>query len=160
MDSKAIDGKILDLLERNARMTATSIAKQVSLSPAAVRRRIARLERAGVIVGYALVRDHNKEGGHLEAYLELTFDSGQRDPERKLDRVLRDNPEVREASLVTGEPDAVLRLRVRSREHLKETVIKLRNDLGHVTTSKTLLALSRQRQIAESLERPDENFSD
>ena len=47
-----VDLKILDLLQRNARITLKEIGAQVYLTSPAVSARISRLEQNGVIEGY------------------------------------------------------------------------------------------------------------
>ena len=51
-DADRIDWKIMELLQRDARMTNTEIGKTVGLSQPAVTARIRALEDAGVIEGY------------------------------------------------------------------------------------------------------------
>ena len=65
------DRAILALLRENARRTVADIATRVNLSPAPVKRRIERLERLGVIVGYTVVTDETKLEGAVEAFTEL-----------------------------------------------------------------------------------------
>jgi DNA-binding Lrp family transcriptional regulator len=47
-----IDLKIMNLLGANARISITSISKQIIMSAPAVRERIAKLEDKGIITGY------------------------------------------------------------------------------------------------------------
>jgi Lrp/AsnC family transcriptional regulator for asnA, asnC and gidA len=47
-----IDEKILSILQKNARATFTEIAKQLNLSEAAVRKRVKKLEKSGIIKNY------------------------------------------------------------------------------------------------------------
>jgi len=49
-----IDLKILQILSENARTPYTRIAKILGLSEAAIRKRVRRLERKGVIEGYTI----------------------------------------------------------------------------------------------------------
>jgi Lrp/AsnC family leucine-responsive transcriptional regulator len=141
-----IDRKILELLRDNARRSATSMATHVGLTPGAIRRRIANLEEEGVIDHYTVVLDHDKVGPSVEAYVELSF-SGSADVQAILERAIS-WPEVREASTLAGDPDALVRLRVDDADHLRDTVIKLRQ-MQHVTGSKTLFALGRMRHVSE-----------
>jgi len=67
------DHEILVLLEENARRTMGDIAERVSLSTSAVKRRIDRMERAGVISGYTVVVDHAKLGRPIQAFTEVRF---------------------------------------------------------------------------------------
>src|SRR5665213_4411306 len=69
----ATDRRILDLLGEEARSPVAEIASRVELSATAVRRRITRLEEAGVIVTYTAVLDHSRVERALEAYIELDF---------------------------------------------------------------------------------------
>lgn len=141
-----IDREILDLLRDNARQSATAIAANVGLTPGAIRRRISNLEQEGVIVHYTVVLDHDKVGPSVEAYVELSF-SGSADVQAILEGAIS-LPEVREASTLAGDPDALVRLRVDDADHLRDTVIKLRQ-MKHVTGSKTLFALGRMRHVSE-----------
>lgn len=141
-----IDRKILELLGDNARQSATAISAHVDLTPGAVRRRIVKLEEEEVIARYTVVLDHDKVGSSVEAYVELTF-SGAADVQAILEEAVG-WPEVREASTLAGDPDALIRLRVKDADHLRDTVMKLRQ-LKHVTGSKTLFALGRMRHLSE-----------
>lgn len=141
-----IDHDILGLLRNNARQSATAIAERVGLTPGAVRRRIANLEKDGIIDHYTVVLDHDKVGPSVEAYVELSF-SGSADVQAILEKAVTWQ-EVREASTLAGDPDALVRLRVKDADHLRDTVIKLRQ-LKHVTGSKTLFALGRMRHVSE-----------
>ncbi|MGH1553720.1 Lrp/AsnC family transcriptional regulator [Streptomyces sp. L7] len=69
----SVDRAILDLLVEDGRRTMTKIAERVSLSPSAVKRRVDRLERVGVIAGYTVTLDHGKLGAGFEAFVELRF---------------------------------------------------------------------------------------
>jgi Lrp/AsnC family transcriptional regulator, leucine-responsive regulatory protein len=134
----SIDREILDLLRENARRTVTDIAARVNLSAAPVKRRIERLERLGVIVGYTLVVDHGKLDGLLEAFTELRF-AGTTGFDAIVETAT-DIPEVKEIFTTAGDPDALARIRVQDAEHLKHVVNQLRR-ADHVTGTKTLMVL-------------------
>jgi DNA-binding Lrp family transcriptional regulator len=141
-----IDHKILDLLRDNARQSVTAISARVDLTPGAIRRRIIKLEESGVIDHYTVVLDHDKVGPSVEAYIELSF-GGSADVQAILEKAIS-WPEVREASTLAGDPDALVRLRVDDADHLRNTVTKLRQ-MKHVTGSKTLFALGRMRHVSD-----------
>jgi Lrp/AsnC family leucine-responsive transcriptional regulator len=58
LDTK--DLAILQLLQKNARITVKEISEQVHLSTTPVHERIKRMEANGVIKQYATLLDHNK----------------------------------------------------------------------------------------------------
>ena len=135
------DRAILHALQEDARRSVKDIAEQVNLSPAPVKRRIDRLERLGVIRGYTVVLDQTKVGPAMEAFTELRF-AGDTSVEDILDSMSR-LPEVREAYVTTGDPDALVRLQVEDAPHLQRVVNQLRRS-GRVTGTKTLLVLARR----------------
>jgi DNA-binding Lrp family transcriptional regulator len=109
-----IDHKILALLRQNSRRTLADIGEHVSLSVAAVKRRVGRLERDGVIRGYTARVDSSLLGDAIEVVTGFT---------------------------VSGEPDVLLRLRVDSVAHLEEVVERIRRD-PNVVRTRTMLVLS------------------
>ncbi|RMD89016.1 MAG: winged helix-turn-helix transcriptional regulator, partial [Alphaproteobacteria bacterium] len=48
----AIDRRILDVLQRQGRISNAELAERVHLSASACHRRVQRLEKAGIISGY------------------------------------------------------------------------------------------------------------
>ena len=131
------DRGILDLLAADARLSASEIGRRVGLSPAAAKRRIDRLEEAGVISGYRAVLNHGKLSGAIEAFIELRFAG-----ETQVDDIesTAGVPEVIEAFTTAGDPDALVRIRVDDLEHLKRVVDRIRR-AGRVTGTKTLIVL-------------------
>jgi Lrp/AsnC family leucine-responsive transcriptional regulator len=134
-----IDREILELLRQDARRTIADIAEHVSLSPAPVKRRIARLQETGVIAGYTVLLDHDKLGSSIDAFTELRF-AGDADIDEIVATISR-LPEVHEVFTTAGDPDALIRIRVADVEHLKEIVNRLRRT-KRVTGTKTLMVLS------------------
>jgi Lrp/AsnC family transcriptional regulator, leucine-responsive regulatory protein len=144
-----VDEAILDLLVEDGRRSASEIGRRVSLSPAAAKRRIDRLEARGVIVGYRAVLDHAKLGGQIEAFTELRFVGTTQVDD--IDRTVAELPELVESFTIAGDPDALVRLRVTDLDHLKRVIDKIRRS-GKVSGTKTLIVLgarSPQKPLAE-----------
>jgi DNA-binding Lrp family transcriptional regulator len=139
----AIDQSILDLLIEDGRRTIADIAAQINMSPSPVKRRVDRLEERGVITGYTALVDYSRLGGGFEAFTELRFagDTKVDDISSSPTRI----PEVMEVFTIAGDPDALVRLRVRSVEHLREVIDKLRRS-GAVIGTKTLMVLGTWRR--------------
>lgn len=134
----AIDLKIVELLEENARRTLSEIAGEVSLSAPAVKRRIDRLESSGVIVGYTIRVDHARLGRPLSAFIELRFAGST--PVGEINAIVADAREVESLFMTAGDPDALVQLRVEDVEHLKRVIDRFRRS-GKVTGTKTLMVL-------------------
>jgi Lrp/AsnC family transcriptional regulator, leucine-responsive regulatory protein len=136
----AQDRQIIALLVEDGRRTYDDIAKRVSLSAPAVKRRVDRLRARGTLRGFTAVIDHNALGDHTEALIELFYAPGT-----LLDAVtetLRRHPEVVEAWSVTGEPDAIARVRTQNNADLERLIMDLQRD-GHVVRTRSQVVMSR-----------------
>src|SRR3954451_1263271 len=136
----AIDAQIVALLVQDARRPYGDIAKRVSLSAPAVKRRVDRLRESGALKGFTAVVDHASLGAATEALVELFFAPGTLLDEvaRTLDR----HPEVVEAWSVTGEPDAVARVRTTDNADLERVIMEIQKD-GPVERTRSQVVLSQ-----------------
>ena len=132
------DRAILDLLRDNARRTFGDIGARGGLSAPAVKRRVDRLEEAGVIRGYTVRLDHARLGRPLEAFTELRFSGHARVD--AIAAIAEDIPEVEAVFTVAGDPDALAWIRVRDVEELKRVIDQLRSS-GDVVGTKTHMVL-------------------
>jgi Lrp/AsnC family leucine-responsive transcriptional regulator len=156
MNSKSvpdsIDWKILELLQRNARLSNSEIGRQVGLSQPAVTSRIQRLEDGGVIVGYGARLDPVKLGREISAAIRVhtTFEHLGACLE-----VLRQAPEVMSVRRLTGD-DCLLIEGAFERMAQVEALIDQLAPLGDVTTSFVLATYEPKpmtRMAAKSAER-------
>src|SRR5210317_352522 len=70
-----IDRRILGALQENGRLSNVDVAERVGLSHSSCSRRIARLERDGVILGYRALTDRQKMGLSVRAYCGVIRDA-------------------------------------------------------------------------------------
>lgn len=134
------DHAILDCLRADAHRPVAAIAKEVSLSEAAVRRRITRLNNIGVITGYTIGVNYDLMGSFIEAYIQLSF-AGRTNVHKILEKFMA-RPEVREAVTLAGKPDAMLRVRIKNTADLRDIVMDLRES-GPVSDTTTLVVMGR-----------------
>jgi DNA-binding Lrp family transcriptional regulator len=135
-----LDRKILALLMEDGRRTFGDIAGRVSLSAPSVKRRVDKLRESGALEGFTAVVNHAALGWNTEALIELFFRSGT-----TLDKVagtLRELPEVVEAWSITGEADAIARVRTADNADLERLIIELQRD-GLVERTRSQVVLSR-----------------
>jgi Lrp/AsnC family transcriptional regulator, leucine-responsive regulatory protein len=134
----ATDLEIVELLREDARRTLADLAERVSLSAPAVKRRVDRLERERVIVGYTALVDHALLGRPLQAFTELRFAGNL--PVDQIAGIADGIPEVQTIFTTAGDPDALAWIRVRDVDDLKRVIDLLRRS-GRVTGTKTLMVL-------------------
>jgi DNA-binding Lrp family transcriptional regulator len=135
----SIDRRIVALLHQNAKLTFAQVGADVGLSATAVKRRVDRLERDGVIVGYGARIDPRALGEGIEALIEVYC--AERVAPADVGRSLANLDQVVSAFTVSGEADAVVRARVDSIADLEKFVERLRHD-SNVVRTKTLIVLS------------------
>ena len=136
----AADREILALLVEDGRRTYDDIGGRVSLSAPAVKRRVDRLRARGALRGFTAVIDHAALGDATEALIELFFAAGTQLDE--VAAVLHGHPEVVEAWSVTGEADAIARVRTQSNADLETLIMSLQRD-GLVVRTRSQVVLSR-----------------
>jgi Lrp/AsnC family leucine-responsive transcriptional regulator len=136
----ATDTQIVALLVEDARRPYGDIAARVSLSAPAVKRRIDRLRSSGALRGFTAVLDHASLGSTTEALVELFFAPGTLLDE--VARTLAGHPEVVEAWSVTGEPDAIARVRTQDNADLERVIMAIQRE-GPVERTRSQVVLSQ-----------------
>ena len=106
--SDARDRALIARLTTDARTPVAVLAREVHLSESAVRRRIARLETRGAILGYTLVRPAPvRLDAPVRAVLEVRLDGARC---RELAEAIGDCPHVVELLSLAGEVDTLAML--------------------------------------------------
>jgi Lrp/AsnC family transcriptional regulator, leucine-responsive regulatory protein len=107
-----IDLRVLNELQKNARISMTDLAEIVGLSITPCAERIKRLERDGFITGYHARLNPQAMGQSLLVFVEikLAAKSGQMFEEFK--KEVRKLPNVLECHLVSGDFDYLIKARI------------------------------------------------
>ena len=143
-----LDQKIVALLRENARRSFQDIGGHVALSAPAVKRRVDRLERDGVIRGYSANVDPSAIGWDTHAFVEL-FCDGRVSGEEVRDAV-SEHPEVEAAYTIAGAPSAILHLRASDTRHLEQTLERIRETRGVVRTqTQVVLSTLFERRVID-----------
>jgi Lrp/AsnC family transcriptional regulator, leucine-responsive regulatory protein len=135
-----IDTRILSILGENGRASFASIGEMVGLSPHGTADRVRRLERDGVILGYAARIDQAEVGRSLEALVDIRL-LPSTDPD-EFERAALRLPAVREVDFLTGRFDYQLRLACRDADELDHTVRAIRREAGAATTETRIVMRS------------------
>ena len=110
MELDATDRRILNLLQREGRITNADLAARVNLSASACHRRVQRLEETGLIRAYVALLDERKLGRPTLVFVEITL-SGQADEVLEaFERAVRAIPDVLECHLMAGTADYLLKV--------------------------------------------------
>lgn len=133
MDS--VDEKIIQLLQKNARISIKDIASQVFLSSPAVTARIERLEKIGIIRGYHAQIDPEALGYRIKAFVNLEME-----PSKKSEfyPYIETIPNVIECNCVTGDYAMLLQVEFWNTNELDHFV----NELQRFGKTKTQIVFS------------------
>ena len=99
------DRKMLEILQRDGRISNAALAEQLHLSPSPCLRRLRALESDGVITGYRAELDRNKLGLGLTVFVEIQVDGHSDRTAAAISKALRETPEVTSAHIVSGAAD-------------------------------------------------------
>ena len=106
----AIDLRILDLLQRDARLTVGEIAERIHLSPTPAWRRIQRLEDSGVITGRVALLDPASLNAGVTVFVSIRTNQHNAAWYEKFSRVVAAIPEIVDLYRMSGEIDYLLRV--------------------------------------------------
>ncbi|HEU5399392.1 MAG TPA: Lrp/AsnC family transcriptional regulator [Gammaproteobacteria bacterium] len=135
----ATDRKILELLQADARMPNTEIAKQVDLVPSAVLERIRRLEKKGVIEGYGVRVNPKALGQGLAAYIAVrsTGRVGAVETAQEIAKL----PQVLEVHLVAGEDCLLVKVRSGDTDDLTRLLRERFGKIRSIESTRTTIVL-------------------
>ncbi|MFC4735944.1 Lrp/AsnC family transcriptional regulator [Bacillus daqingensis] len=135
------DLHILDILQEDARISNSELAKRINLSPPAALSRVRKLEEEQIIERSTIILNAEKLGYDLLCFVFMSTNLHQTDELTALETQLARMPEVLECCCLTGEYDYLLKVVIRNRREL-ETFVRRLNELGG-TRIQTSLSLRR-----------------
>ena len=124
-----VDLKLLDLLQKNGKITTKEIAQSVHLSPTPVYERIKRLEKEGIIEKYVALVNAEKVGKGLIVFCDITLKEHTKEIGNQFVKEIMSLQYVSECYNISGDYDFRLKVMVRDMKHYQEFVI---NDLGDI----------------------------
>ena len=110
----AIDRRILEVIQEEARISNAELAARVGLSPSPCWRRVRALEDAAVIRRYVTLVDAQAIGLPINVFATVTLEKQVERALERFERAVAERPEVMECYLMTGEFDYLLRIMVPS----------------------------------------------
>ncbi len=134
-----VDEKIITLLVEDARRSFADIGGRVGLTASAVKRRVDRLRAGGAIGGFTVRLEPEALGWTVEGYVEL-YCGNSTSPQAIRTAIAR-FPEIVDASTISGEADALLRIVAADMHHF-ERVLEQIGAQPFVSRTKSVLVLS------------------
>ena len=133
-----IDRQIITLLARDGRMSFTDLARETGLSVSAVHQRVRRLEKRGVVRGYAAIIDYDAIALPMTAFVSIKpIDPAAPDdaPER-----LAHLTAIEACHSVAGDESYILKVRVSDPGELETLLQEIRAAAGVRTRTTVVLS--------------------
>lgn len=138
MDLDETDKKIITALEKDARVSYTDLSKELKLSDVAVRKRIDRLMKEGIIKKFSVEIDHKKLNRPFHAFLLVkctpTEANDIRDSIKQAGNIIR-------LHSILGPYDLLLEVFCKDIEELKALTEENIGNLRGVTEIRTLMVI-------------------
>jgi DNA-binding Lrp family transcriptional regulator len=136
-----IDVKLIELFTDEPRIGVLEASRRLGIARGTVTARLDRLERSGVISGWAPSLDPAALGHPVTAFLTLEIRQGA--GHDTVAGTLATIPEVLEAHTITGAGDMWVRVVARSNSDLQRVIDTVLHD-PNITRSTTVIALATQ----------------
>ncbi|MEZ5499898.1 MAG: Lrp/AsnC family transcriptional regulator [Steroidobacteraceae bacterium] len=149
MKLDSTDKQILDVLQRDAALSASEIAGRLGLSSATCWRRIGQLEKSGVIRRRVALLDPPSVGLNVLIFCHIKLSTQGRDAIRKFDTAVRTLPEVLECYTLLGEWDFLLRIVARDIKSFEAFFLDQLSKLPYVQSVVSSIALTPVKYTTE-----------
>jgi Lrp/AsnC family transcriptional regulator, leucine-responsive regulatory protein len=136
-----VDRRMLEILQRDGRISNAGLAEQLHLSPSPCLRRLRALERDGVITGYRAELDRALLGLGLTVFVEVKVESHSDRTAKAITDALAAAPEVVSAYVVSGSADFLLEVVVADLASYERLLFGTLLKLPHVSDVRSNFAL-------------------
>jgi Lrp/AsnC family leucine-responsive transcriptional regulator len=140
--------QLLHELQLNGRLSYAELGRRVGLTTPAVVERVKRMEEAGIITSYHAQINPVKVGMPITAFIRMSVVG---DVFARIISVIKTSPEVVECHRGTGADSFIMKVHVRSVEHLESLIDRL-TPFGTTSTSIVLSSPVDKQEIR----RPEE----
>ncbi len=142
-DLDAVEVRILRELQNDGRLTNVELAERVHLSPSPCLARVRSLEQRRVISRYVTLLDPHAIGLHVTVFIQISLDKQTKDALDVFEAAIREQPEVMECYLMTGDADYLLRVVVADVQALERLIIDKLTPIPVVAQIRSSFALKQ-----------------
>ena len=136
------DKKILEILQRNAKITNAKLSKEIGLSPAPTLERVRKLEAKGIISGYNAKLDMSKIGLGVSTFVMVTLKGhNKKNLVSFLDKI-KDVNNVIECHHITGSADFILKVVSQNIESYQELMLETVSEIEVTDSLQSMVILS------------------
>lgn len=138
-----IDGRILEIVQKNNRLTSEVISEIAGLSATACQRRLKRLRSEGIIEADVSIVSPKAVGRPIQMLVLVSLERERSDIIDKFKTAIRSSVEVVNGFYVTGDADFVLYLTARSMEDYEQFTRRFFYENSDIKAFKTMVIMDR-----------------
>jgi DNA-binding Lrp family transcriptional regulator len=143
MDSK--DEQIINVLKENCKLSTQQISRKTLIPITTVHNRIKKMEKDGIIEKYTVILNNKKFGRPISAYILISVDykllKEIKKTQYEIAKKLKSKDFVEEVSMVTGDRDIMIKLRVKDMDELNEFVTKYLRNIDGIGKTHSMVIL-------------------
>jgi DNA-binding Lrp family transcriptional regulator len=147
------DLAILDLLQKNCRMTAKEIAQTIDSPVTTVFAKIKRMEDLEIIKDYKAVLNAQKLGRGTTAFILASFSytlkEGASLSQRKIAKEIAMLPEVQEVYIITGDWDILVKIKEKDVESIGKFVIDKLRFIKGIEKTLTCMVFETEKETTD-----------
>jgi Lrp/AsnC family leucine-responsive transcriptional regulator len=142
MQLDEIDKKVLQILQKNSKITNKELSSQLNLSVTAIFERIKKLERNKVISGYVAILQPEKVEKSFMVLCQIKLIQHTKKNVIQFESEVVKLPEVLECYHVSGEYDYILKVLVKDMEAYREFMVTKLTNLEHIGSTQSTFIIS------------------
>lgn len=142
-----IDRQILEILQREGRITNAELALRVGLTPGPTLSRVNKLESSGLIRNYVAILDRTKLSLGVTAFVSIILKQHGKASSLAFVEAMLALPEVLECHHIAGEEDFLLKVVAASPADYEEFVLDKLSELPEVSRVNTTFVLSSPKSL-------------
>jgi Lrp/AsnC family leucine-responsive transcriptional regulator len=143
-----IDRRILDVMQRDGRISNLKLAEAVSLSPTAVLARVQRLTKEGFILGYEARLNPLKLGAGMLVFVEVLLNRTSPNVFEQFKAAVQVHQEIMECHMVAGGFDYLLKTRTADMNSYREFAGSVLWQLPGVRETRTYAVMEEVKNSA------------
>ncbi|MDH2406581.1 Lrp/AsnC family transcriptional regulator [Bradyrhizobium sp. SSUT18] len=158
MQYDRIDARILEIVQKNNRLTSEVIGEMAGLSATACQRRLKRLRSEGIIEADVSIVSPKAVGNHIQMLVLVSLERERSDIIDRFKKAIKSSIEVVNGFYVTGDADFVLYVTARSMEDYEQFTRRFFYENPDIKAVKTMVIMDRVKAgFAVPIEVPSED---
>lgn len=143
MQYDRIDARILDIVQKNNRLTSEVIGEMAGLSATACQRRLKRLRSEGIIEADVSIVSPRAVGRPIQMLVLVTLERERSDIIDRFKKAIKSSGEVVNGFYVTGDADFVLYITARNMEDYEQFTRQFFYENPNIKGFKTMIIIDR-----------------